>query len=102
VIVFGVDPAYDEKLVAYVEWERKQDAFAFHRTDYRHTILKRKCDCGCWIDGSEPYRYQGVEDQQRAAHLSAPRLRVLRAERQCVLTILIPAHRRETRVRAAR
>ena len=35
------------------EWD-----FAFHRTDLRKTRLKRLCDCGHWIDGTEPYRYQ--------------------------------------------
>ncbi len=39
-------------------WEASQAAFAFHRTDERHTRLKRHGDCGHWIDGSEPYRYQ--------------------------------------------
>lgn len=33
-------------------------AFSFRRTETRRTILKRLLDCGHWIDGSEPYRYQ--------------------------------------------
>lgn len=43
---------------AYLEWEKHQNAFAFKRTEDRKTRLKRKCDCGHWIDGGEPYRYQ--------------------------------------------
>lgn len=40
--------------------ERDEDefAFAFYRTERRKTRLKRLCDCGHWIDGTEPYRYQ--------------------------------------------
>jgi hypothetical protein len=52
VVLHGLD--YD----SYLAWERKQEAFAFHRVDERKTILKRRCDCGHWIDGTEPYRYQ--------------------------------------------
>jgi hypothetical protein len=36
----------------------KLGSFAFHRVEVRHTRLKRRCDCGCWVDGSEPYHYQ--------------------------------------------
>ena len=38
--------------------ETDEYAFAFHREERRKTRLKRLCDCGHWIDGSEPYRYQ--------------------------------------------
>ena len=39
-------------------WERAQAAFAFARECVRRALLKRRCDCGHWIDGGEPYRYQ--------------------------------------------
>jgi hypothetical protein len=32
--------------------------FAFYRAESRKSRLKRLCDCGHWIDGTEPYRYQ--------------------------------------------
>lgn|GEM_PF-6236031 len=32
--------------------------FAFYRVVVRRARLKRRCDCGHVIDGSEPYRYQ--------------------------------------------
>lgn len=32
--------------------------FAFHRQERRRARLKRLLDCGHWIDGIEPYRYQ--------------------------------------------
>jgi hypothetical protein len=37
--------------------ELDEYAFAFHREERRKTRLKRLCDCGHWIDGTEPYRY---------------------------------------------
>lgn len=42
------------------EYEKWLAAFAFARTDDRHTKLKRKMEPGCghWIDSGEPYRYQ--------------------------------------------
>lgn len=49
----------DERaLHEYLAWERAAAMPAFERTEERKTILKRRCDCGHWIDGSEPYRYQ--------------------------------------------
>lgn len=47
-----------EQLAVALAWERAQLMPAFERTEERTTILKRRCDCGHWIDGSEPYRYQ--------------------------------------------
>ncbi len=35
-------------------WEYE---LAFVRAETRHTKLKRWCDCGCVIDGGEPYEY---------------------------------------------
>jgi hypothetical protein len=49
---------YDE--TAEIEWrlhERWLAAYAFARTCTRRARLKRRCDCGHYIDGSEPYRY---------------------------------------------
>jgi hypothetical protein len=37
---------------------RDEFSFAFHREERRRSRLKRLCDCGHWIDGTEPYRYQ--------------------------------------------
>lgn len=48
----------DAELEDYLKWIKKQDSTEFHRIDERKTKLKRKLDCGHWIDGSEPYRYQ--------------------------------------------
>ena len=45
-------------LYAALAWERAQSALAFARDCVRHTKLKRRLDCGHWIDGSELYRYQ--------------------------------------------
>ena len=42
----------------YLAWLKKQSALAFSRIANRRAKLKRRCDCGHWIDGSEPYRYQ--------------------------------------------
>lgn len=42
---------------AELELER-EGGFAFYRLERRKTRLKRLCDCGHWIDGTEPYRYQ--------------------------------------------
>lgn len=42
----------------YREWVERQCRPAFFRVEVRRTRLKRQCDCGCVIDGSEPYRYQ--------------------------------------------
>lgn len=50
--------ANDPEHEAYLAWERRHTALAFHRTDERKTKLKRRCDCAHWIDGGEPYRYQ--------------------------------------------
>lgn len=47
-----------DQLAAALAWERAQTALAFERSEARRTILKRRCDCGHWIDGGEPYRYQ--------------------------------------------
>lgn len=46
----------DDELAYRAELER-EFAFAFHRSETRRTRLKRRCDCGHWIDGTEPYRY---------------------------------------------
>lgn len=45
------------------EWEWREyqkwlEGFAFVRDCVRRARLKRRCDCGHWIDGAEPYRYQ--------------------------------------------
>lgn len=40
------------------EYERWLHGYAFQRIEERHARLKRQLDCGCWIDASEPYRYQ--------------------------------------------
>lgn len=32
--------------------------YAFHREERRRRRLKVQLDCGHWIDGTEPYRYQ--------------------------------------------
>lgn len=32
--------------------------YAFERNERRHTRHKRWCDCGCVIDGGEPYEYE--------------------------------------------
>lgn len=53
----GSVSAVDERLEAYLEWEEKQRAVAFERSETRKARLKRKLDCGHWIDGTEPYRY---------------------------------------------
>lgn len=42
---------------AWHELERWLDGYSFSRTETRRAMLKRLCDCGHWIDGSEPYRY---------------------------------------------
>lgn len=49
------------------DYERWLYAEAFSRTDERKTKLKRRLDCGHWIDGSEPYRYMvwRTNDQPR-------------------------------------
>lgn len=54
--------SYDDE--AYERWLY---ATAFERTATRAARLKRKLDCGHWIDGSEPYRYQvwRTNDQPR-------------------------------------
>lgn len=41
-----------------VEYERWLTGFAFARECRRKARWKRLLDCGHWIDGSEPYRYQ--------------------------------------------
>ena len=41
-----------------VEQLERESQPVFYRTEVRRTRLKRRCDCGCVIDGSEPYRYQ--------------------------------------------
>lgn len=38
--------------------ETAGESWAFYRSETRRTRLKRDCDCGHVIDGSEPYRYQ--------------------------------------------
>ena len=38
--------------------EHNDYRFAFHREERRKRRLKCLCDCGHWIDGTEPYRYQ--------------------------------------------
>lgn len=46
---------------AEYEWqlyEKWLAAYAFVRSCVRRARLKRRLDCGHWIDGSEPYRYQ--------------------------------------------
>jgi hypothetical protein len=45
------------ELEAALAWERRQHEPAFERVEVRRSRLKRRCDCGHWIDGSEPYRY---------------------------------------------
>lgn len=42
----------------YLAWVKRQGALAFARVSDRRARLKRRCDCGHVIDGSEPYRYQ--------------------------------------------
>lgn len=42
----------------YLAWFKHQSALAFSRIADRRALRKRRCDCGHWIDGSEPYRYQ--------------------------------------------
>ena len=49
--------AADDRLAAEL-YQRWLYSFAFRREERRRTLLKRLCDCGCWIDGGEPYRYQ--------------------------------------------
>lgn len=51
-------PDDTDQLAAALAWERAQTALAFERVETRKSILKRYLDCGHWIDGSEPYRYQ--------------------------------------------
>jgi hypothetical protein len=57
---FGMVDVSDDEL-EYLAWEKKQHAYAFSRTVYRHCRKKRLCDCGHWVDGSakntEVYRY---------------------------------------------
>lgn len=55
----------DEQARELVAYERLLGADAFHRTETRHALLKRRLDCGCWIDGGEPYIYSvwRVNDQ---------------------------------------
>jgi hypothetical protein len=48
----------DDAELEWREHERWLAAFAFARSVVRRARLKRRCDCGHWIDGSEPYRYQ--------------------------------------------
>lgn len=40
------------------ELETAAERLAFHRAETRHRRRKVRLDCGCWIDGSEPYVYQ--------------------------------------------
>ena len=40
------------------DFERWIVGYAFARTETRRRRLKALMDCGHWIDGSEPYRYQ--------------------------------------------
>jgi len=44
---------------AYLAWEarRGDGVVAFARDCIRQARLKRRLDCGHWIDGSELYRY---------------------------------------------
>ena len=51
--------AWDEEAERerYEREERRRGLEAFKRTETRHTKLKRLLDCGCWIDGGEPYIY---------------------------------------------
>jgi hypothetical protein len=44
--------------VAALEPDFDWYGYAFARTEHRHARLKRQVDCGHWIDGTEPYRYQ--------------------------------------------
>lgn len=53
VAALAADPPAD-----YLAWLKRQSALAFSRIAHRKAKLKRLCDCGHWIDGSEPYRYQ--------------------------------------------
>jgi len=52
----------DEEREAY-EWEANQLKPEFFRSETRRTRLKRLCDCGHWIDGTEPYRYMVWKDR---------------------------------------
>lgn len=47
------DPTYE----AFLLREARIGTVAFARTCTRRSSLKRKLECGHWIDGSEPYRY---------------------------------------------
>jgi hypothetical protein len=38
--------------------ELEPAGWLFYRQEQRRSRLKRLCDCGHWIDGTEPYRYQ--------------------------------------------
>ena len=54
------DEGYQEYDEGYQEYLRKLERIgttAFSRTCTRRSKLKRKLECGHWIDGSEPYRY---------------------------------------------
>lgn len=42
---------------AFMRREAKIGTTAFQRFCVRRARLKRKLECGHWIDGSEPYRY---------------------------------------------
>jgi len=48
----------DEDLESYLEWQEKQDSYAFFREETRKRRLKFRADCGHLVDGTEPYRYQ--------------------------------------------
>lgn len=48
------------------EYERWLHGVAFARSELRHSRLKRRVDCGCMIDGGEPYRYQVWRDNAAA------------------------------------
>jgi hypothetical protein len=58
----------DEARVLESRDAEREHELAFGRTETRHTRLKRLCDCGHVIDGSEPYTYSVWKthgDQQR-------------------------------------
>jgi hypothetical protein len=55
--------ALEDDLESYLAWEEQQSQPAFFREEVRHACLKRLCDCGHWIDGTEPYRYMVWKDR---------------------------------------
>lgn len=47
-----------ELAAAVAELEPERERLAFSRIETRRRRRKVRLDCGCWIDGSEPYVYQ--------------------------------------------